>query len=128
MRGHYCTIRYSKCSKNAFKRQYFPCVCCIPLQRTVLYFSVSSRGRIWTKWSLKSILVCVCARDTLAKTELPTVHLIFQRTIVPSSAVYENVFFFRAHERKSENLHIFTHCFCTCMFDHLTVVYTSRLN
>ena len=51
--------------------------------------------------------VCVCVRDTLAKTELPTVHLIFQRTIVPSSAVYENVFFFRAHEMKRVRTYIY---------------------
>ena len=77
-------------------------MCCVSLQRTVL-FSVSSRGHIWTKLVIKSILVCVRVRDTQAKPNCPQCVHFSENSCAFGTVFQRRVLFQSSREEEREN-------------------------
>ena len=112
----------------AFKRQYSPYICCVLLQRTVI-FQCLVEDRIWTKQSLKVFLrVCVCVYVTHEASRTTHSVCVSENNYCHWHSVSENSFFSESREEKREISHLFT-LFCTVLhlsLDHLTVAYTKR--
>ena len=106
-----------KVCEDASKRQYFSVYWLCFLCREQFFISVSSRGHIWTSWSLKvfsCVCVCVCVRNTQAKPNCPPC-VYFQRTVVPLAPCFR-VVFFSANSRE-ERMRV--NIFCAVFFLHL---------
>ena len=87
-----------KVCEYAFKRQY---LCCVFLCREQFFNSVSSRGHVWTSWSLKvfvCVCVCVCARHT---SKSRTTHRVsFSENSRAFGTVFQELHSFSANLRK----------------------------
>ena len=113
-----------KVCEYAFKRRY---LCCVFLCREQFFNSVSSRGHIWTSWSLKVfVCVCVCVRDTLANPYYPLC-VNFREQSCLWHRVSGAVFLFSQLTEGHVRVDVFEHCFALYFVVHLTVTYISRL-
>ena len=97
-----------KVCEYAFKRQY---LCCVFLCREQFFNSVSSRGHIWTSWSLKVFVCGVCVCETHYQKPYYSSCVIFREQSCLWHRVSGAVFLFSQLTEGHVRVDISDHCF-----------------